>query len=96
MMNGIVNLTTWSKTYDSTPTQDEISKGKASVEPSSSTPPSNHYLSKDNLVPNSMFWPIKKYIHNSVFNLNDCVDQQYNIVEYLVQAPSAMSTLEFL
>ena len=60
MVNGTINLTTRSKTYDSTPTQDESSKGKALVEVSSSTPPSNESLSIEKHVPDLLLQPPKE------------------------------------
>ena len=92
MINGTVNLTTQSKTYEYTPTQDESSKWKASVETSYSSPPSNDYMSIDKHVPDSMFCPPKETIQNLI----SLASQYYNIVEDLAHAPCSISTLEVL
>jgi hypothetical protein len=44
----------------------------------------------------SILHPPKRTIHKATFNPSSCVAQNYNIVEYLAQAPCVMSTLEFL
>ena len=43
-----------------------------------------------------MFLPLKSTLRKLIFNPNACVSQYYNIVEYLSQAPYAISALEVL
>ena len=40
--------------------------------------------------------PLKSILRKAVFNPNAQAAQFYNVVEYLAQAPCAMSTLEVL
>jgi hypothetical protein len=104
MFTGI-NLTTCSKTYD---TPGNLDKGKyingigTLPDPSSSSislpsvnPPSGPLHIKKPMF-NSILHPPKSTIHKATFNPSSCVAQNYNIVEDLAQAPSAMSTLEVL
>ena len=101
MFNGI-NLTTRSKTYD---TPGNLDKGKDTngadtlLDPSSSSvslpsvnPPSVPlHIEKPTF--DSILCPPKNAIHKATFNPSSRAAQNYNIVEYLAQAPCAMSTL---
>ena len=99
MFNGI-NLTTHSKTYDTPSNHD---KGKYTngigtlLDPSSSSvsipsvnPPSGP-LQIEKPTFDSILRPPKSTIHKATFNPSSRAAQNYNIVEDLAQAPSAMS-----
>ena len=66
--------------------------------PSTSSPPSSSngplVIKKPNL--DLTLRPPKSTLRKVVFNLNAQAVQFYNVVEYLAQAPCAMSTLEVL
>lgn len=61
---------------------------------SSTSPPSDHSLP---MIPRELtIKPPKGVVHNSSFNPRARVAKNYNIVEYLAQSPSTMSTLKVL
>jgi hypothetical protein len=104
MFNGI-NLTTFSKTYD---TLVKLDKGKvtngtdtlpdpssSSVSPPSVNPPSGP-LQNEKPTFDSILRPPKSTICKSTFNPSSRAAQNYNIVEDLAQAPCAMSAFEVL
>jgi hypothetical protein len=104
MFNGI-NLTTLSKTYD---TLGNLDKGKVTngigtlpyPSPSSVSPPSINPpygpLHIEKPMFESILCPPRSTICKSTFNPSSRATQNYNIVEYLDQAPCAMSALEVL
>jgi hypothetical protein len=104
MFNGI-NLTTRSKTYNTTVNPD---KGKvtnstgtlpnpssSSISPPSINPPSGP-LQIEKLTFESILHPPKRTIRKSTFNPSSRATQNYNIAEDLAQAPCVMSVLEVL
>jgi hypothetical protein len=104
MFNGI-NLTTCSKTYD-TPGNPEKGKNTNStgnfLDPSSSSvslpsfnPPSRP-LQIEKPAFNTILHPPKSTIRKATFNPSSHATQNYNIVEYLAQAPCAISVLEVI
>jgi hypothetical protein len=104
MFNGI-NLTTLSKTYD-TPGNPNEGKDINGIDilpnPSSSSislplvkPPSGP-LQIEKPTFDSILRPPKRTISKATFNPSSRATQNYNIVEYLAQAPCAMSALEVL
>jgi hypothetical protein len=104
MFNGI-NLTTFSKTYDTpgNPDKGKVTNGTGTLpDPSSSSvsPPSVNIpsgpLQIEKPTFESILCPPKSTIHKSTFNPSSRAAQNYNIVEDLAQAPCAMSALEFL
>jgi hypothetical protein len=82
-------ISTRSKNYDS-PESDSLHK-----DPLSTTPP-NGPLTLENPSIKPFLCPPKGVLHCTTHNPNARVDQHYNIVEYLSQAPFAMSALEVL
>jgi hypothetical protein len=91
----MVNVTTRENTYDA-PLGDQT-KGKVVYQPSNSTPPpSSNPLQIDKIIFDAVLLPPKSTIQKMTFNPNSRASQNYNIVEYLVQAPCAMSTLKVL
>jgi hypothetical protein len=104
MFNGI-NLTTHSKTYDTlgNPDKGKVTNGTdtlsgpslSSVIPPSVNPPSGA-LQIEKPTFESILHPPKSTIHKATFNPSSRVAQNYNIVEYLAQAPCVMSALEVL
>jgi hypothetical protein len=104
MFNGI-NLTTRSKTYDTpgNPDKGKVTNGTGTLpdpSPSSISPPSVNppfgQLQIEKPTFDSILHPPKRTIYKSTFNPSSCTAQNYNIVEYLAQAPCVMSTLEVL
>jgi hypothetical protein len=102
MFNG-VNLTTRFATYDTPvkPDKSKIANGSSpdplpsAVNPPSVSPPSGPLqIEKPSF--DSILRPPKSTIRKSTFNPNSRATQNYNIVEYLAQAPCAMSALEVL
>ena len=104
MFNGI-NLTTHSKIYDTpgNPDKGKDVNGTGTLpDPSSSSvslpsvnPPSGP-LQIEKPTFESILRPPKSTIRKATFNPSSCASQNYNIVEYLAQAPCAMSALEVL
>jgi hypothetical protein len=104
MFNGI-NLTTRSKTYDTPGNPDkgkDINGNGTLPDPSSSSAslPSINPLSGPLQIEkpsfDSILRPPKRTIRKATFNHSSRASQNYNIVEYLAQAPCAMSALEVL
>ena len=79
-MNVMVNMTTWTNTYDSTSNQNGSLKGKALVDIPPSTRPSNSSLLIEKNVPDSVLSPLKETIWKLIFNPNYRASQHYNIV----------------
>jgi hypothetical protein len=72
-------------------------KGRLSNYPSNSTPPpSSNPLHIEKPTFDVALRPPKSVIQLDTFNPNSHATQNYNIVEYLVQVPCAMSALEVL
>jgi hypothetical protein len=104
MFNGI-NLTTFSKTYDTPGNPDkgkDVNGTSTLPDPSSSSvslpsvnPPSGP-LQIEKPTFNSILHPPKSTICKDTFNPSSHAAQNYNIVEDLAQAPCAMSVLEVL
>jgi hypothetical protein len=104
MFNGI-NLTTFSKTYDTPGNPD---KGKDTNSADTLPDPSSSSVSLPSVNPpsgplqiekptfDSILRPPKSTICKATFNPSSRVAQNYNIVEDLAQAPCAMSMLEVL
>jgi hypothetical protein len=104
MFNGI-NLTTHSKTYDtpSNPDKGKVTNGTSTLpdpSPSSVSPPSinpsSGPLQIEKPTFDSILRPPKSTIRKSTFNPSSRAAHNYNIVEYLAEAPCAMSALEVL
>ena len=104
MFSGI-NLNTQSKTYDTlgNPDKGKVTNGTGTLpdqSPSSVSPPSvnpsSGPLQIEKPTFDSIFRPPKITICKSTFNPSSRVAQNYNIVEYLAQAPCVMSTLEVI
>jgi hypothetical protein len=104
MFNGI-NLTTLSKTHDTLvkPDKGKVTNGTDTLpDPSLSfvIPPSVNPLFEPLQIEKAMFesilCPPKSTIYKYTFNPSSRAAQNYNIVEYLAQAPCAMSALEVL
>jgi hypothetical protein len=104
MFNGI-NLTTLSKTYETSikPNKGKVTNNTDTLldpSPSSISPPSVNPpygpLQIEKPMFNSILRPRKSTIRKSTFNPSSCATQNYNIVEYLAQAPCVMSALEVL
>jgi len=98
MCNGIIDLTTRSKTYDTIPEPNTngSAKGKSPMDETPFVPPPTGSLQIERLILDTILRPPKGTIHKVVFNPNARATQNYNIVEDLAQAPCAMSTLEVL
>jgi hypothetical protein len=94
MCKDMVRIMTREKTYD-TPL-DNHANGGVTYKPSTSTPPYSTPLHIENLVVESVLCPPKGTIRKSIFNPSARAAKKYNIIEYLVQALCAMSTLEVL
>jgi hypothetical protein len=95
MCKEVVNLMTQAKTYDTLP--GNHANGKAIDQPSTSTPPpSSTPLQIEKPILDAVLCLPKGTIRKVTFNTSVCTTQNYNIVEDLVQAPCAMSTLEVL
>jgi hypothetical protein len=98
-----VNLTTFSMMYETLvkPDKPKTTNGSPpeplpySVNPPSVSPPYGP-LQIEKPYFDSILCPPKSTIRKSTFNPNSWAAQNYNIVEYLAQAPCAMSALEFL
>ena len=92
-----INLQTQSQNYDkpADKKEDHSSSGKA---PSTSSPESSSTvsLSIEKSTLDMILRPPKSTLRKVVFNPNAWAAQFYNVVEYLAQAPCAMSTLEVL
>jgi hypothetical protein len=89
-----VALTTQAKDYSSSKEKvDDLPPSL--VQPSPATPPTNGPLHLERPSLDTVLRPPPKgVIQKSVFNPHACASQNYNIVEDLAQAPSAMSALE--
>ena len=94
MSSEIVHLNTGSQIYGP-PIEREIDD-VPSDKPSVSTPPPSNGLHIEKPIPDTILLPPKSTLQNSILNPNTRVSQYYNRVEYLAQAPCAMSTLEVL
>jgi hypothetical protein len=98
MFNG-VDLATFTMIYDTPPGKPDKEKLTigTTLDPlfTSVTPPSGP-LQIDKLGFESILNPPKSTIQNSTFNPNYHVVKNYNIVEYLSQAPCVMLALEVL
>ena len=94
MSSEMVNLNTRSHNYDPPLKNkyDEVPPEK----PSASTPPSSNGIHIEKLIPEAIFYPPKGTLRNSIINPKARASKYYNIVEYLAQAPYAMSVLEVL
>jgi hypothetical protein len=100
-----INLTTLSKTYDTpgNPDKGKVTNGTStlpdpspsSVSPPSINPPSGPLQMEKTMLESILRHP-KSTIHKSTFNPSSRAAQNYNIVEYLAQAPCSMSALEVL
>jgi hypothetical protein len=104
MFNGI-NLTTCSKTYDTSgnPDKGKDTNGIGTLpDPSSSSVslpsvnPSSRPLQIEKTTFDSILHPPKSTIRKATFNPSSRATQNYNIVEDLAQAPCAMFALEVL
>jgi hypothetical protein len=102
MFNGI-NLTTRTTTYDTPikpdkpkPTNGSLPDPLPSTVSSPSSSPSSGPLQIEKPLFDSILRPPKSTIRKSTFNPSSWAAQNYNIVEYLAQAPCAMSALEVL
>jgi hypothetical protein len=98
MFNG-VDLTTRTITYDTPlgkPDKENVTNGTPFDPPYTSVTPSSGPLHIEKLDFDSILRPPKRTIINLTFNHNSHATQNYNIVEYLAQAPSSMSDLEVL
>jgi hypothetical protein len=91
-----ITLTTRAKYYS--PSKEKVDVIPPSlVQPSPTTPPTNSPLHLKRLSLNTILCPPPKgVVWKSAFNPHVCAAQNYNIVEDLAQAPSAMSSLEVL
>ena len=94
MSSETVNLNTRAHSYD--PPLEQKPNDIPSEKNSTSTPPTNNVLHLEKPIPEAIFHPPKGTLRKSIINPNARVTQYYNIVEYLAQAPCAMSTLEVL
>ena len=94
MSSDTINLQTRSQNYDkpADKKEDHSSSRKA---PSTSSPESLTIvpLSIEKPTLDMIFHPPKSNLRNPVFNPNARAAQFYNVVEYLTQAPSAISTV---
>ena len=77
----MINLNTRAHSYDPPPEKkpDEFPSKKYSV----STPPPSNGLHIEKPMPEAIFRPPKRTLHNSLINPNACASQYYNIVEDL-------------
>jgi hypothetical protein len=90
-----VNVTTRANTYDTSP--GDKPNGKVVDEPYNSTPPpSSNPLQIEKPISDAMLHPAKSVIRKAIFNPNSHATKNYNIIEYLAQAPCAMSILEVI
>jgi hypothetical protein len=90
-----VAITTRAKDYS--PSKEKVDDvPPALVQPSPPTPPTNGPLHLERPSLDTVLQPLKGVVHKSAFNPHARGAQNYNIVEDLAQAPSAMSTLEVL
>jgi hypothetical protein len=91
-----IALTTQDKDYS--PHKEKVDDIPPSlVQPSPATPPTNGPLHLERLSLDTVLRPPPKgIVHKSTFNPHAHATQNYNIVEDLAQAPSAMSALEVL
>jgi hypothetical protein len=94
MCKEVVNLTTQEKNYETL--LYNHANGKVIDQPSTSTPPYSTPLHIEKPISDTVLHPPKGTILKETFNPSVCATQKYNIVEYLVQAPCAMLTLEVL
>jgi hypothetical protein len=97
MFNGI-DLTTRTTTYDTPakPDKEKVANGTTSDPPSTTVTPQSGPLQIEKPTFDSILRPPKSTIRKSTFNPSSRATQNYNIVEYLAQAPCAMSALEVL
>ena len=97
MSSDTINLNTCSHSYDKLVEKKDENHSFEKV-PSTSSPPSSYngplVIEKPNL--DLILRPPKATLRKVVFNPNSQAAQFYNVVEYLAQAPCAMSTLEVL
>ena len=91
-----IALTTWAKYYS--PSKEKVDDLPPSlVQPSPATPPTNGPLHLEQISLDTVLRPpLKGVVQKSSFNPHAHVAHNYNIVEDLAQAPSAMSALEVL
>ena len=91
-------LTTRSQRYEKTVQKKDEGTYSEKVHSTNSSPPllSNGPLTVEKPNLDLIFHPPKSTIQKYVFNPNARAAQVYNFVEYLAQAPCAMSTLEVL
>jgi hypothetical protein len=91
-----VTLTTRAKDYS--PSKEKVDDLPPSLaQPSPTTPPTNGPLHLERLSLDTVLRPPPKgVVRKSAFNPHARAAQNYNIVEDLAQAPSAMSALEVL
>jgi hypothetical protein len=94
MCKETISLMTRSKTCD-TPLENHANGG-ATDNPSTSTPPSSTPIQIERPVVDSVLRPPKGTIQKLIFNPSAHTAKKYNIVEYLTQAPCAMSMLEVI
>jgi hypothetical protein len=94
-MKNNVSLTTRAKDY--TPSKEKVDDSPPNlVQPSPSNPPINGPLHIERPSLDTVLRPPKGVVKKSSFNPHARVAQNYSIIEYLAQAPSAMSSLEVL
>ena len=97
MSSETISLNTHSHSYDK-PIEKKDENPSSEKVPSTSSPPYSSngpvVIEKPNL--DLILWPPKATLRNSIFNPIAQAAQFYNIVEYLAQAPSTLSTLEVL
>jgi hypothetical protein len=85
-------VTTRENTYDTPPGVQ--TNGMAIEQPSTYTPPPySNLLYIDKTTFDALLRAPKRVIQEETFNPNSHTTQNYNIIEYLVQAPCAMSSL---
>ena len=91
-----IALTTRAKDYS--PSKEKVDDLPPSlVQPSPTTPPTNDPLHLERPSLDTVLQPLPKgVVWKSSFNPHACAAQNYNIVEYLAQAPSVMSVLKVL
>jgi hypothetical protein len=91
----MIYVTTQENTYDTPPSHQP--KGKVVDQPSSSTPPPYSIpLQTTKPISDVVLHPPKSIIRKETINRNSCATQNYNIVEYLAQAPCPMLDLKVL
>ena len=97
MSSDTINLNTCSQSYGK-PAEKKDEDPPSEKVPSTSSPPSSSngtlVIDKPNL--DLILRPPKATLRKAIFNPNSRVAKFYNVVEYLAQAPCAMSTLEVL